>query len=601
MDHGRGQRRPARKPANSRKVKILETRANFVLIGAFTLAGLVGIMGFFLWFAQVELDRQFAYYDIRFSSVSGLSSASDVRFSGLAVGQVVDVRLTPERDGTILVRIEIDAQTPVRTDSVATIESQGVTGVSYVGIDAGTPTAALLKGPSTTDIPEITAGRSLLQSLSEDAPQLLERSLQVIDELGQMLGTENKNRIENILVNIEAASGDFARTLTDFSGVANTVADFAEQINAFNETLDTLTGDLSTVLATADTTLVSIRELSEQGKGVLASSSETLLEAQTAIVETKDFITADLTDLAEEMRGTTAGLREQLTLVADDARSLMATFDTTGVTANARLDEARVTLENTNALIKRLDDAALSVDDVATIAGDLIRDEGAPLVAETRAMIAEANRAVQSVSTIATADLPAIIADVRAATQNASKVISEVGENLSTSSELATEVLVSARDALDDARVSFANANVTLNAINGALETGDRALSAAEQAFTGADRIINDDISGMIAGLETTIDGMNSAIATVSADLPTVSADLRTASKAAADAFAELRQVAAASGPAMREFATTGLPLYTRLAQESRTLINNLDQLTGQIQRDPTRFFLNRETPEFRR
>ncbi|MDO7723120.1 MAG: MlaD family protein, partial [Loktanella sp.] len=77
----------------------METKANFVLIGAFTLAGLIGLMGFFLWFAQVELDRQFAYYDIRFSSVSGLSNASDVRFNGLAVGQVVDVKLAPERDG----------------------------------------------------------------------------------------------------------------------------------------------------------------------------------------------------------------------------------------------------------------------------------------------------------------------------------------------------------------------------------------------------------------------------------------------------------------------------------------------------------------------
>lgn len=571
------------------------------MIGAFTLAGLVGIMAFFLWFAQVELDRQFSYYDIRFSSVSGLSNASDVRFSGLAVGQVVDVRLTPERDGTILVRIEVNADTPVRTDSVATIESQGVTGVSYVGIDAGTPDAALLKSTASSDIPEITAGRSMLQSLSEDAPQLLERSLQVVDELGQMLGTENKNRIENILVNVEAASAEFARTLTDFSGVANTVADFAAQINAFNQTLDTLTGDLSEVLATADTTLVSIRELSEQGKGVLTASSQTLADAQTAIVETKEFVASDLSGLAEELRGTTTDLRTQLTLVADDARSLMATFDMTGETATARLEDARVTLENTNALIKRLDDAALSVDDVATRTSDLIRDEGAPLVAETRVMVAEANRAIQSVSTIATTDLPEIIADVRAATQSASRVITEVGENLSASSSSANEVLISARDTLEDARVSFANANVTLGAINGALVTGDRALVAAEQAFTGANRVINDDLSGIIAGLETTLDGMNAAIATVSDDLPLISADLRSASVAAADAFAQLRQIADASGPAMREFATTALPLYTRLAQESRTLIGNLDQLTNQIQRDPTRFFLNRDTPEFRR
>ncbi|MCO4842463.1 MAG: MCE family protein [Yoonia sp.] len=579
----------------------METRANFVMIGAFTLAGLAGLMGFFLWFAQVELDRQFAYYDIRFSSVSGLDNASDVRFSGLGVGQVVDVRLTPERDGTILVRIEVDGETPVRTDSIATIESQGVTGVSYVGIDAGTPTAPLLVSKGEGDIPEIIAGRSMLQSLSEDAPQLLERTLVVVDELGQMLSEDNATRIDNILINAEQASNEFARTLSDFSGVANTVADFAAQISKFNETLDVLSGDLSGVLNTADLTLVSIRELSEQGKGVLTASTDTLSDAQSAIVETKDFVAQDLSLLADDLRATTTDLRNQLALISDDARGLISTLGTTGEVATARLDEARTTIEAANALITRLDAAALAVDSVATRADDLIRDEGAPLLSETRTMVAEASRAIQSVATIAMTDLPAIIADVRTATDSASQVIVDVGKNLSASSENVNEVLISARNTLEDARVSFANANVTLTAINGALETGDRALDAAQKAFVGADRVINDDIAGIIAGLETTIDGMNTAIRSVSADLPAISTDLRAASTAASDAFTQLRQMTDASGPAVREFATTALPLYTRLAQESRTLIRNLDQLTNQVQRDPARFFLDRETPEFKR
>lgn len=579
----------------------METRANFVMIGAFTLTGLAGLMGFFLWFAQVELDRQFAYYDIRFSSVSGLDNASDVRFSGLGVGQVVDVRLTPERDGTILVRIEVDGETPVRTDSIATIESQGVTGVSYVGIDAGTPTAPLLVSKGEGDIPKIIAGRSMLQSLSEDAPQLLERTLVVVDELGQMLSEDNATRIDNILINVEQASNEFARTLSDFSGVANTVADFAAQISKFNETLDVLSGDLSGVLNTADLTLVSIRELSEQGKGVLTASTDTLSDAQSAIVETKDFVAQDLSLLADDLRATTTDLRSQLALISDDARGLISTLGTTGEVATARLDEARTTIEAANALITRLDAAALAVDSVATRADDLIRDEGAPLLSETRTMVAEANRAIQSVATIATTDLPAIIADVRTATDSASQVIVDVGKNLSASSENVNEVLISARNTLEDARVSFANANVTLTAINGALETGGRALDAAQKAFVGADRVINDDIAGIIAGLETTIDGMNTAIRSVSADLPAISTDLRAASTAASDAFTQLRQMTDASAPAVREFATTALPLYTRLAQESRTLIRNLDQLTNQVQRDPARFFLDRETPEFKR
>ncbi|MCL4675649.1 MAG: MCE family protein, partial [Pararhodobacter sp.] len=256
----------------------METKANYVLIGLFTIAGVLGLLGFFLWFAQVELDRQFAYYDVRFESVSGLSNASDVRFSGLPVGQVVDVRLSPDNDGSITVRIEIAADTPVRADSVATIESQGVTGVSYVGIRPGTPTEPLLVAGRDGEVPEIPAGRSILQSLSEDAPELVTETLRVIEGIAGLLTDANRLRIDNILTNAEVASEGLASTLQAFSGVAGTIDQFAVQINRFNTTLDTVTASLTGVLATADETLESIR--------VLATQSTVLVDSGTVAIGT---------------------------------------------------------------------------------------------------------------------------------------------------------------------------------------------------------------------------------------------------------------------------------------------------------------------------
>lgn len=579
----------------------METKANFVLIGAFTLAGLVGILGFFLWFAQVELDRQFDYYDIRFSSVSGLGNASDVRFSGLPVGQVVDVKLSPDQDGTILVRVEVDAATPVRTDSIATIEAQGVTGVSFVGISAGSQNAALLEPSDDTAVPEITAGRSTLQTLSEDAPKLLEETLNLVTKVGGLLDVENRDRINSIISNVETASAEFANTMDGFSSISSTVNDFAEQINLFNQTLNTLTGDLTEVLETANTTLVSIGELSEQGKGVLQTGSDTLTIAQSAISRTEDFVATDLSQATEELRATAAALQQEMATLSADARALMATLNTTGETATARLQEAQTTLKATDALIARLEGAAVTVGQTASNFDTLVLEEGRPLVADTRAMVAEANKAIASVATIANDDLPVIIADIRQTAETFRSVATEVGGNLTGASQSAKDVLVTAKTTLEDAQVSFSKANETLAAINGALETGDRALGAAERAFTGADRVINEDLDGIIAGLEQSLKSLDGAIAQVSADLPGMSADLRAASQAASDTFAQLRSLTDAASPSIREFTTTALPLYSRLAQESRALIANLDRLTEQIQRDPTRFFLDRETPEFRR
>lgn len=579
----------------------METKANFVLIGAFTLAGLLGILGFFLWFAQVELDRQFDYYDIRFSSVAGLSNASDVRFSGLPVGQVVDVRLSDNQDGTILVRVEVDAATPVRTDSVATIEAQGVTGVSFVGIGPGSIEAALLEPTDDRPVPEITAGRSTLQSLSEDAPRLLEEALQLVSDVGDLLGSENRERINSIIANVESASTDFAETLDGVSAISTTVNDFAEQISRFNETLNTLTGDLTDVLQTADSTLSSIGELSEQGKGVLSTSADTLTSAQSAINRTESYVATELSLTTAELRAAVQSLQQEISALSADARALMATLNTTGETATARLQEAQSTLQATDALISRLEGTAEAVTETAGTLDTLIRDEGKPLLSETRAMVAEADRAIASVATIANEDLPVIIADIRQTAETFRTVATEVGGNLTASSQSAEAVLETARVTLDDARVSFANANTTLAAINNALETGDRALGAAERAFTGADRIINEDLDGIISGLENSLGSLDAAIAQVSGDIPGMSADLRAASQAASDTFAELRSLTSAASPSIREFTATALPLYSRLAQESRALIANLDRLTDQIQRDPTRFFLDQETPEFRR
>ena len=91
----------------------METRANYVLIGAFTLAGILGALGFFLWLAKVEVDRQYAYYVTMFEDVTGLGQAGDVRYNGLIVGRVIGLDLDEDDPSLVRVRMELDADTPV--------------------------------------------------------------------------------------------------------------------------------------------------------------------------------------------------------------------------------------------------------------------------------------------------------------------------------------------------------------------------------------------------------------------------------------------------------------------------------------------------------
>lgn len=579
----------------------METRANYVLIGAFALAGFLGLLAFFLWFANIQLDRQFAYYDIDFPTVSGLTDASDVRFSGLPVGQVVDVRLSPAQDGRVRVRVEIDADTPVRTDSIATIEAQGVTGVSYVGITSGTPDAPLLSRASPDDIPIIDAGQSVLQSLSQNAPEILSETLGIVRDLRELIGGENQVRVQSILENVEDSTASFASALEDFSEVSATVSDFAGQIQRFNTLLDALTGDASLLVDTARTTLESIDVLSQSALQMVDSGSDTLGQVSTTIQTADRYLVNTLGPATEQVGRTVAEMESRVVALGETVDALAATYSETGRIAATRLSEARETLAATNALIARIEETTSSVDAAARRIDVLMTDSAEPLIAEMRAATQEATAVLRRIGETADTDLPTIIDDVRQAAQTAADVVRAVGEDLTSTSAQLDGLARSAGETLENARTTFANANETLAAINGALETGDRALSAAERAFAGADRIMSEEVDGIVERLQTTLEELESTVGAVAAEIPSVTEELRAASRSAQAAFAEIEGAVDATAPEVRAFAANALPQYGRLAAETRALIDNLDTLVEQIRRDPSRFFLDPRAPEYRR
>ncbi len=577
----------------------METRANYVLIGAFALAGFFGLLAFLLWFARFELDRQFAYYDVRFTSVSGLSRASEVRFSGLPVGQVVDVRLSPDRDGTVLARLEVAGDTPVRADSIATIESMGVTGVSYVGISAGDPQAPLLRDDET--IPEIPAGRSVLQSITEDAPEIVAEALAVMQKIGEILNEDNQQKVQDILDNLAQSSGELSQALADFAVVSQTIASASVDIAGFTGRLDPVIGAVEGTLGNVDTTLDAFTTLSQRLISSLDVGDAALASGRVALDAAEVFMTGDLPVIVQDLTATTKLLREQTEVLVADARELIATFKATGTQATARLTEARATLQATETTIARLLETLDRIDAAATSFDDLITNDGTALMAETRAMIANADSAVGMISNVAQSDLPTIVADIRSATGTASRVIEDLGQQIGAAAGRVEGLTDGAAQALAQVTDTFANANQTLDAINAALETGERTLDAAERAFAGADRVINEDIGAMTADLRQVMERLDGAIATVSADLPEITADLRRAAETANTTFADLGRIVTDVGTPVGDFASNGLPQYAQLARETRNLIANLESLVRQIQRDPARFFLNRQTPEFRR
>lgn len=570
----------------------METKANYTLIGVFAALGFMGVLGFFLAFGKFQFDRQFAYYEVRFDAVSGLSRAADVRFAGLLVGQVTEVKLDPSGDGTVLVRLEVDRTTPVRADSVATVDSSGITGVSFIAISPGSLDAPLIN--DRTDVPQLEAGRSVIASLTEGAPRVLDETLRVLEQVNQLLGEENQNKVANILQNVEQSTGEFTRALDNFAGFTDTIA-------AATETFAEFSDNLTPILLQAEKTVESLQFAIDEF-ALLATESRITFETGTAALKTvDDFVAEDMTEMVAQLRAAADQVSAEITDLSREAQLTFAEFSRTGAAATDRIEALDPAIARVEPLLARADTALQALEEMSRNVDALVSGDGALLVAEAREMVQAATVATRSIADVAENDLPAIMTDVREASADIRRVVATVGADMEQVSGRIEALSDSGVQTLDQVTETFANANVTLEAINRALATSEGAIEAAERAFIGADRVINEEIGQITADLQDVLARLGRAVDSVSADIPEVTADLRRTAESAARAFDDLgRMVRDSSGP-VREFTTSGLPNITQLARETRGLISNLESLTRQIERNPAQFLLNRQTPEFRR
>ena len=568
----------------------METRANYVLIGAFALAGFLGMLGFFVAFGKYQFDRQFTYYEARFESVSGLSRSADVRFAGLPVGQVLEVSLA--EDGRVVVLLEVDRTTPVRADSMAVVDSSGLTGVAFVAISPGSLDAPLIN--ERDDVPQLQVGRSTLQSLTETAPRVLDEALQVVEQVNRLLGEDNQRRVEAILGNVERSSADFSAALDNFSG-------FTDAIASANETFAEFSQNLEPILRQAEVTLESL-EFAIDEIALVATEARFTFEAGTQTLQTTDrFLAEDMTEMVAELKDTATGIRAELEAFSLEAQSMFGEFTRTSVAATERIEALDPALARLEPLMARADSTLQSVERMSDNVDALVTGDGAALVAEAREMVRSAHDVTRAVAEAAEQDLPVIMEDIREATADIRGVVTLVGADLSQASGRVDEVADAGLHALGQVTRTFANANDTLDAINRALAVGENTLQAAERAFDGADRVINEEIGQITEDLRDVLARLGRAVDAVSEDIPEISADLRRTADSAARAFDDLGVMIRDSSGPVRDFTSTGLPQFTRLARETRGLIANLDRLTRQIESNPAGFLLDRQTPEFRR
>ncbi|MEM5517732.1 MlaD family protein [Henriciella sp. AS95] len=294
----------------------METRANYAMIGAFVLlAGLMGL-GFVLWLGQSQFNQEYDNYDIVFEGPVSLEEGASVRYIGIKVGEVTRIGIDREDDSKVRARIRVDAETPVKVDSTASIEFAGITGVTFVQINAGSPNAGPLRRVSGQDVPVIEAIQSPVSELFSSGTEVMGRATLALERFDDLLSEENINSVSRTIENIETISASL-------SGEGTFTADFADvlaNINDAAESFDQASQSLGQFGNTADSEVTrigaEISQLLGELEGITTTARQGIESGKRAADAAADVIEGPGTDAVVDFR-----------LVAQDLRILIRRLD----------------------------------------------------------------------------------------------------------------------------------------------------------------------------------------------------------------------------------------------------------------------------------
>ena len=281
----------------------METRSNYIMVGAVTVALLIGTLLFIVWLAGLS-SKSTKCYDIYFPAVGGINKGSNVSFSGVPVGQVSKISLLPNRPEFVWVRIDVDQQTPVLEGTTAEIHSISLAGANEIqlnGAERGRPPITQM-GPQ--GCPVIPASASGLSALLNSAPELLARIQRLTERLTELLNDKNQNSISDILENIDATTAvirknapEMAATLQEARVAAHNAAIAANNIASLsNNASSIVNGQGREAVTNLNQAIISARQAADNlnamvgdaRPGVQSFSKSTLPEANRLVRDMRD-------------------------------------------------------------------------------------------------------------------------------------------------------------------------------------------------------------------------------------------------------------------------------------------------------------------------
>ena len=613
----------------------METRANFVLIGAFTLAAVVGAFLFLMWIVGYGASGSHRHYQIVFNgSVTGLSAGANVLFNGLKVGEVTNLGFVKGNPSQVVADIDVTNESaPINADTKARLETQGLTGSGTVALIGGERGA-----------PELTGNPPIIPSLPTATLADLQTKAGYVLDLINKLIVDNAQPIHQTLENVQTFSMALSSNASGVDAALKSVSELGKTLEPLATRLQTLSEDADRVVVAVDPQKVrsivdNVQSVSGKANTVLDNANKLIAESsediRTTVANASAFsktLNANSANLEAALKGfgdlgkavQPAAQRIQTlsedadrlvrAVDADKVKSIVDNFETLSVSANSAFGRAdrliadnsdvlHSAFENVNAFAETLADNRPSIDAGLKGFGDLGKRID-PLAARLQSLSDDADKLVKSIDTEKVSNvvgnaqtfsqaLAASSGDYRAVMRDGASLVARLND---TSKELGA--------ALTDADAVLKS--LDSKKIGGVVDSVSDVAATLRQNRGNIDETLK-NASDMMAKLNRSADKVDGVLTSAQSFLG--SPGTKGALAQVGDAAQSVKKLADNLDVRIKEisvglnhFSNSGLREYEGLAIQGRRVLDDIDRVVRSFERNPTQLIWGSKSslPEYR-
>ncbi|SER47242.1 MlaD family protein [Rhizobium sp. NFR03] len=374
----------------------METKANYTIVGFFTIAVIVAAFGFVYWMSQFGRGGEMVELVVSIpGSANGLSVGSPVRFNGIPVGSVRSLAINANDPRYSVAVTEVSADAPVLTSTKATLEVQGLTGAAYIELSGGNKgePSILRKALDEGTSAQIQADQSSVTSLLATADKIMDRANDAIGDI-QGFVSDVRGPLTGTITNAER----FSKSLADNS---EGIDQFLESVSALSTSINSAAEKLDSTLTSADALVKSVNpqdvnrivsnvaRMSDELSAASAGVSDTIATIRKT-AETYERFGANATTTLAKVDSLLGAVDSQkvgnvindATVASADARRAISTFASLADSVRERQPEIDQTITDVTQMANKLNAASSRVDGILVKLDGFLGDADAPGISQ---------------------------------------------------------------------------------------------------------------------------------------------------------------------------------------------------------------------------